>query len=89
MAEVAQKLEITVQLVIGLRFHSSAMEDIVRVTLWLALLNEVRQSGAHAPICTAIECDEVVERRLSSFGSTQHMYVSDDLLFGWFSTFLP
>ena len=71
MVKVAQKLEITVQPVIGLRFHSSSMQGVVRVTLWLALLNEVRQSGAHAPICTAKESDEVVERRLSSFGTTQ------------------
>ena len=47
--EVAQKLEITVQPVFGLRFHSSAMEDVVRVTLWRALLNEVWQRGALAP----------------------------------------
>ena len=55
MVKVAQKLEITVLPVVGLLFHPSAMEDVVRVMLWPALLNEVRQSGAHAPICVAIE----------------------------------
>ena len=55
---VAQKLEI------GLRIHSSAMEDVARVRLWLALLNEVWQLGAHAPIFTAIECDGYSERWL-------------------------
>ena len=34
MVEVAQKLESTVQLVIGLGFHSSAMNDVDRDALW-------------------------------------------------------
>ena len=42
------------QPVFALGFHVSAMEDVVCVTLWLALLNEVWQSGAHAPFCTAM-----------------------------------
>ena len=44
VVKVAQELEIGGQPVIRLRFHSSAMEDVVCVTLGLALVNEVRQS---------------------------------------------
>ena len=47
VVNVAQKIEDTVQPVVGLGFHSSAMEDIDDDTLWLALLNKVRP-GAHA-----------------------------------------
>ena len=47
VVKVAQKLENTVQPVIGLGFHSSALEDVDHDALWLALLNEVRQPAAH------------------------------------------
>ena len=37
------------QLVVGLRFHSSATKDVDLDELWLALLSEFRHPGAHAP----------------------------------------
>ena len=46
--------------------------------LWLALLNEIRQPGTHAPNCSVIDCDGYVERKLPSIGSTQHIYVSEE-----------
>ena len=45
---IAQKIENSVQLVIGLRFHSPATKDVDH-ELWLASLSEFRQPGAHAP----------------------------------------
>ena len=47
VVKVAQKLEITVQLVIGQRFHSSTMEDVDRVPPYLALLSDVSGSRKH------------------------------------------
>ena len=44
LTTVAQKLE-----------NMVPIEDVDHEALWLALLIEVRQPGAHAPICTAIE----------------------------------
>ena len=67
VVKVAQKLENTVQLVIGLGFHSSAMEDVDH-----DLLNEVRQPRTHALNRSVIDC---VEKKLLSTGSTQHLYV--------------
>ena len=64
------------QPVIGFGFHSSSLEEVNHDVLWLALLNEVRQPGAHAPTCSVIDCDGYVERKLPSIGSTQHIYVS-------------
>ena len=78
VVNVAQKLDDTVQPVIELGFHSSAMEDVDHDTLWLALLNEVRQPGAHAPNCLVIDCGGYIERKLSSTGSTQHVYVREE-----------
>ena len=63
---------------IGLGFHSSAMEDADHDALWLALLNEVREPRAHAPNCSVIDCDGNIERKLSSTGSTQHVYVREE-----------
>merc|ERR1712136_735327 len=78
VVKVAQKLESKVQPVIGLGFHSSAMEDVDHDALWLAVLNEVRQPGAHAPNCSVTECDGYIERKLSSTGTTQHVYVREE-----------
>jgi hypothetical protein len=78
VVKVAQKLENTVQPVIGLGFHSSSLEDVNHDALWLALLNEVRQPRAHAPNCSVIDCDGYIERKLSSTGSTQHVYVREE-----------
>ena len=68
----------TMQPVIGLGFHSSSLEEVNHDALWLALLNEVRQPGTHAPNCSVIDCDGYVERKLPSIGSTQHIYVSKE-----------
>ena len=65
----------TVQSVIGWGFQSTAMEDVDHDALWLAVLNEVLQPGAHAPNCLMIECDGHIERKLSSTGSTQPVHV--------------
>ena len=67
-----------IQPVIGLGFHSSSLEEVNHDVLWQALLNEVRQPGAHAPTCSVIDCDGYVERKLPSIGSTQHIYVSKE-----------
>ena len=53
MITVAKKFGVTGQLVAGLGFYSSVIEDAGR----LALANEVRQPGAHAHICSVMECD--------------------------------
>ena len=68
----------TMQSVIGLGFHSSSLEEVNHDALWLALLNEVRQPGTHAPNCSVIDCDGYVERKLPLIGSTQHIYVSEE-----------
>ena len=68
----------TMKPVIGLGFHSSSLVEVNHDVLWLALLNEVRQPGAHAPTCSVIDCDGYVERKLPSIGSTQHTYVSKE-----------
>ena len=73
MVKITKNIENTVQSVFGLGFHSSAMNGIVHDALWPSLLDEVRHSGAHAPNCAAIECDEHIERKLASTGSTQHV----------------
>ena len=39
---------------IGLSFHSSAAEDVDVNVLLLALVNKVRQPGAHAPNCSTM-----------------------------------
>ena len=41
----------------GLDFHTSTIEDTDHDALWLALLDEVRQPGAHAPNCSVTDCD--------------------------------
>ena len=46
--------------------------------VWWALLNEVRQQGAHSPNCCVTECDGYSERRLSSSRITQHVYVRNE-----------
>ena len=50
----------TMQPVIGLGFHSSSLEEVSHNALWLALLNEVRQPGTHAPNCSVIDYDGYV-----------------------------
>ena len=64
--------------VIGLSFRSGAIEDVDHEALWLALLNEVRQPGAHALDCSVIDCDEYIERKLSTIEGTQHVYVKEE-----------
>ena len=54
---VAEKIENTVQPVFSLDFHTSTIEDIDHVALWLALLDEVRQPVGHAPNCSVTDCD--------------------------------
>ena len=73
-----QKIENTDQLDRGSSSHSFAMKDVHHEASWLALSNEVRQQGAHAPTCTVTECGEFIERRFSSFGSTLHVHVRDE-----------
>ena len=75
--QIAEAMDM-MQPVIGLGFHSSSLEEVNHDVLWLALLNEVRQPGAHAPTCSVIDCDGYVERKLPSIGSTQHIYVSKE-----------
>ena len=74
---VAMKFENTIQLAIGLGFNSSA-EDVDHDALWLALLDEVRQPEAHAPNCSVTDCDTIIERKLSSMGSTLHVHVKEE-----------
>ena len=61
------------QLVTGLDFHTSTIEDLDRDASWLALMNEVRHPGAHAPT-SATDCERYIERRLS----TQHVYLREE-----------
>ena len=77
VVKVAQKLENAVQSVVGSDFHSPGM-DVDHDALWLALLNEIQQPRAHAPNCLMIECDGNIEKKLSSTGSTQHVYVNEE-----------
>ena len=70
VVKVTQKLENTVRPVMGLSFHSSAIEDVDHDAFWLALLNEVRRS--------VIDYDRYIEKKLSSTGSTQHVYVKEE-----------
>ena len=65
--------ELTMQLVFGLGFHSSTIEDDDHDALWLALFCEVRQPGSHTPNCSVTDFDACIERKLSSIGSTQHV----------------
>ena len=46
MMKVTQKIENSMQLVIELRFHSSAVKDVDIEKLWLALLSEFRLETA-------------------------------------------
>ena len=73
LIKVAEKIESAVQLVFGLVFHSSTIEDDDHDALRLALLNEVRRPGSHTPNCSVTDCDAYIERKLSSIGSTQHV----------------
>ena len=70
-----KKIENTAQPVVGLDFHTSTIKDIDHDALWLALLNEVRQPGAHAPNRSVTDSDAYNGRKLSSIGSTQHVNV--------------
>ena len=54
------------------------MNDVNHEASWLALSNAVRQLDAHAPSCTVTEYGELIERRPLSFGSTLHVYVTDE-----------
>ena len=68
-----EKIESAVQLVFGLGFPSSTIEDDDHDALRLALLNEFRQPGSHTASCSVTDCDAYIERKLSSIGSTQHV----------------
>ena len=74
-----EKIESAVQLVFGLGFHSSTIEDDDHDALRLASLNEVRRPGSHTPNCSVTDCVTYNERKLSSIGSTQHVCVSRDV----------
>ena len=63
LIEVAEKIESTVQRVFDLSFHSITIDDD-HDALWLALLNELRQFGAHTPNCSVTVCDGYIERKL-------------------------
>ena len=78
VSTVAMKFENTIQLAIGLGFNSSADEDVDHDALWLALLDEVRQPEAHAPNCSVTDCDMIIEKKLSSIGSTLHVHVKEE-----------
>ena len=73
LIKVAEKIESAVQLVFGLVFHSSTIEDDDHDALRLALLNEVRRPGSHTPNCSVTDCDAYIKRKFSSIGSTQHV----------------
>ena len=73
LIQVAKEIESSVQLVFGLGFHSSSIEDDDHDALWLALFCEVRQPGSHTPNCSVTDFDVYIERKLSSIGSTQHV----------------
>ena len=53
---MAQKLDNPIQPVIGLNFHSLAIENVDHDALWLAMLSEARLPRARAPwlLVTAI-----------------------------------
>ena len=68
VVNIAQKLENTVQPVVGWSFPSSAIEDVDHDALWLALLRDVRGPGTHAPNCSMTE----------EAGRTQHAHVREE-----------
>ena len=72
---VTEKNENTLQLVFGLGFHSSTIENDDHNAFLLALLLEIHQPGAHAPNSWVIDCGgyDFIERKLSPTGSTQHV----------------
>ena len=63
LTKVAEITERAVQRVFDLSFHSSTIEDD-HDALWLALLNELRQLGAHTPNCSVTVRDGYIERKL-------------------------
>ena len=65
------------QPVIGLCYHSSAVRDIDRDALgWLCFRGSPVR--AHAPNCSVTDCDTHIEWKLSSTGSTLHVYVEEE-----------
>ena len=54
--------------VFDLGFHSFTIDDDDHDALWLAVLNDFRQIGAHALKCAVIDCDGYFETKLSSIG---------------------
>ena len=65
---VAKKSEDALQLVIEFSFHSSAIEDAGHEVLWLACCRSA----------TIFERDKNIERKLSSLGSTLHVYIKEE-----------
>ena len=75
---VARKNSRTVQSVIWLDVHSSAIEDVDHDAFVAGLLSEVKRAGAHAPNCSVTDCDGCIERKLSSNGNTPHISVKEE-----------
>ena len=65
---VAKKSEDALQLVIEFSFHSRAIEDAGHEVLWLACCRSA----------TIFERDKNIERKLSSLGSTLHVYIKEE-----------
>ena len=59
---------------------SSAVKNVDHEALWQALMNVLCRPGAHAPNCSVSDCDECIERKFSSAGSTQHDHVGERLV---------
>jgi hypothetical protein len=78
LTSVAKKLEATVESVVGLGLQSASIDGVDHDALWVSMLNEVRNPRAHAR-CSITDCDGFVERKLLSSGTTQHVYVREDL----------
>ena len=57
---------------------SSRVRRVCHEALWLALVNEVHRSRAHAPKFSVIECDGHVGRKFSPIGTTQHAHVREE-----------
>jgi len=68
-----------VKSVLGLGLQSARIDVVDHNALWVSMLDEVRNPRAHAPNCTVTDCDGFVERKLLSSGTTQHVYVREDV----------
>ena len=82
--KVAQKLESTVQPVIGQCFRSSTLEDVDRVSPWPAFFERGLAARSARADCSVLECDEFIEKKLPSSGSTQHV-CGGGQMGGWLS----